>query len=76
MANSGEFDAALGQNDADLQAFAAVLEARHGSFAFEIAEFYATWHGQRGDFDRSSAWVEIAETIKTRGIDRLLDHHQ
>ena len=38
----------------DVTFMAEVLEGRHGTFAAEVAEFFATYHGERGDAGR--AW--------------------
>ena len=53
-------------NPAEVDTMASVLEGRHGSFAAEIAEFFAATHGQKGDASRSWAWNIVAETIRRR----------
>jgi hypothetical protein len=45
---------------------AEVLEGRHGSWAAEVAEFFALLHGQKGDALRSWAWNGVAETVRRR----------
>jgi hypothetical protein len=55
----------------DLGAMAEVLEGKHGSFAAGIAEFFALYHGQRGDAGRAWAWTGIAELVRSRERDRL-----
>src|SRR4029079_19392725 len=37
-------------------AMAIVLEARHGIYAAEVADFFSAAHFQKGDEDRSNAW--------------------
>ncbi len=51
---------------ADLECMAEVLEGRHGSWAAEVAEFFALLHGQKGDALRSWAWNGVAETVRRR----------
>ena len=55
----------------DLGAMAEVLEGKHGSVAAGIAEFFALYHGQRGDAGRAWAWTGIAELVRSRERDRL-----
>jgi hypothetical protein len=55
----------------DLGAMAEVLESKHGSFAAGIAEFFALYHGQRGDAGRAWAWTGVAELVRTRERERL-----
>ncbi len=52
-------------------AMAAVLEGRHGQWAADVAEFFATFHGQRGDAGRSWAWGGVAEVVRRRERQRL-----
>jgi hypothetical protein len=49
------------------------MEARHGALAADVADFFALWHGHRGDSSRSSAWSDVAEVIQRRALERLLD---
>ena len=55
----------------DVDAMASVLEGRHGRLAAEIAEFFASLHGNRGDAGRSWAWAGVAQTVRMRERDRL-----
>lgn len=57
----------------DAELMACVLEGRHGSFAAEVAEFFAELHGQKGDARRSRAWTGVAQTVRKREDDRLLE---
>jgi hypothetical protein len=45
---------------------AQVLEGRHGRWAADVADFFSTFHGQRGDAGRSWAWCSVAETVRRR----------
>ena len=55
----------------DVDFMASVLEGRHGLLAAEIAEFFSSLHGNRGDAGRSWAWAGVAETVRMRERDRL-----
>jgi hypothetical protein len=61
-------------NAAEIDTMASVLEARHGGLASEIAEFFATLHGHKGDAPRSWAWNIVAETIRRREQIRQSEH--
>jgi hypothetical protein len=41
----------------EVAAMAAALERRHGAWAADIAEFFATAHRLKGDVSRASAWA-------------------
>lgn len=55
----------------EVEAMACVLEERHGSFAAEVAEFFATHHELSGDAGRCWAWAGVAERIRKREHARL-----
>jgi hypothetical protein len=55
----------------DVGAMAEVLEGRHGSFAAGIADFFATYHGEKGDAGRAWAWTGVAELVRCRERARL-----
>ncbi|MBA2126489.1 hypothetical protein DLM45_09685 [Hyphomicrobium methylovorum] len=55
----------------DVNAMAEVLEGKHGAWAASIADFFAVYHGERGDANRSSAWSGVAELVRNRERDRL-----
>lgn len=55
----------------DVAAMAEVLEGRHGVFAAEVAEFFATYHGEKGDAGRAWAWSGVAELVRNRERARL-----
>ncbi|WP_041317592.1 hypothetical protein [Hyphomicrobium nitrativorans] len=67
-----------GQNDElladvpDSELMAVVLEGRHGSYAAEVAEFFALLHRQLGDRGRSQAWGGVARLVRRREHDRML----
>ena len=50
----------------DVEFMAATLEARHGTMAAEVAEFFSTAHCQQGDAGRSWAWAGVAELVRKR----------
>jgi hypothetical protein len=55
----------------DIGAIAEVLEGRHGSFAAAIADFFAIYHGEKGDAGRAWAWSGVAEAVRNRERARL-----
>jgi hypothetical protein len=59
----------------DAELMAVVLEGRHGSFAAEVAEFFALLHTQLGDESRSKAWGGVASTVRRRTEDRMHANH-
>ena len=57
----------------DLGSMAEVLESKHGLHAAGVAEFFALYHGQKGDAGRAWAWTSVAELVRTRERDRLIE---
>ena len=55
----------------DLGAMAEVLESKHGFFAAGIADFFALYHGQKGDVGRAWAWTGVAELVRSRERERI-----
>ncbi|HEY8129542.1 MAG TPA: hypothetical protein VIF39_12675 [Hyphomicrobium sp.] len=55
----------------DLGAMAEVLESKHGSQAAGIADFFALYHGQKGDAGRAWAWTGVAELVRSRERERI-----
>jgi hypothetical protein len=55
----------------DVDFMASVLEGRHGLYAAEVAEFFSSLHGERGDAGRSWAWAGVAETVRIRERHRV-----
>jgi hypothetical protein len=58
----------------DVGAMAEVLESKHGAFAAGIADFFATYHGEKGDAGRAWAWSGVAELVRNRERARLKDN--
>lgn len=56
----------------DAELMAVVLEGRHGTFAADVAEFFALLHRQLGDASRSRAWGGVARMVRRREHDRML----
>jgi hypothetical protein len=57
----------------EAELMAVVLEGRHGNFAAEVAEFFATLHRQCGDQGRSRAWSGVANAVRKREQERLIE---
>jgi hypothetical protein len=55
----------------DVGAMAEILESKHGALAAKIAEFFALYHGQKGDAGRAWAWSGVAELVRNRERARL-----
>jgi hypothetical protein len=55
----------------DVCAMAEVLEGKHGSLAAEIADFFAIYHGEKGDAGRAWVWSGVAELVRNRERARL-----
>jgi len=55
----------------DAELMAVVLEGRHGTFAADVAEFFALLHRQLGDVSRSKSWIGVARMVRLRESDRL-----
>lgn len=55
----------------DVCAMAEVLEGRHGMHAADIADFFATYHGENGDAGRAWAWRAVGELVRNRARARL-----
>lgn len=64
----GEADATPTPNDVKFMAEA--LEGCHGVWAIEIANFFSSYHGGKGDAGRAWAWGGVAELLRTRERDR------
>jgi hypothetical protein len=50
----------------EVEAMVVVLEGRHGAWAADVAEFFSTMHGLKGDAGRSWAWAGVAELVRRR----------
>lgn len=58
----------------EFEAMAVVLEAKHGRYAAEVADFFASFHVGNGDTQRSIAWADVAELVRER--ERLRLQHE
>lgn len=58
----------------DVDFMASVLEGRHGLHAADVAEFFSSLHGERGDAGRSWAWAGVAEIVRIRERHRVTGH--
>jgi hypothetical protein len=50
----------------EVETMASVLEGRHGVWAADVADFFATFHSLKGDAARSWAWAGVAEVARRR----------
>ncbi|MDX2259314.1 MAG: hypothetical protein NW205_10420 [Hyphomicrobiaceae bacterium] len=55
----------------EVEFMAATLEARHGQYAADVAEFFSSLHHQSGDAGRCWAWAGVAELVRKRTLSRL-----
>ena len=55
----------------ELETMAIVLEARHGTYATHVADFFATAHDQEGDPTRGCAWSKVATLLRRRELARM-----
>jgi hypothetical protein len=55
----------------DVSVMAEVLEGRHGVLAADVAEFFASYHSEKGDAGRAWAWSGVAELVRNRERARL-----
>jgi hypothetical protein len=60
-------------DEPEYDAMASVLEAKHGLHAADVADFFSAVHYRNGDQKRSLAWADVAERVRDRQRDRLLD---
>lgn len=70
-AESWHPDADVTPTPREVHVMAEVLEARHGVYAAEVAEFFSTMHSLRGDAGRCWAWAGVAETVRVRTEARM-----
>jgi hypothetical protein len=59
-------------DEPEFDAMVSVLEAMHGLYAAEVADFFAALHFKTGDASRSTAWADVAERVRERQADRML----
>lgn len=70
MANIWQEKPSIDEPESD--AMASVLEAMHGLYAAEVADFFSDLHFKTGDRQRSIAWANVAERLRERQQDRML----
>ena len=51
---------------ADVHHVAVALESQHGVHAVSVAEFFSTFHSNRGDVSRAWAWKGVAALVRQR----------
>jgi hypothetical protein len=71
MASGWHFQANATPTPGEVEAMVAVLEGRHGAWAAEVAEFFATLHSLKGDAGRSGAWAGVADLARRKAEARL-----
>lgn len=59
-------------DDPESDAMAGVLEAMHGLYAAEVADFFSALHFKTGDASRSLAWADVAQRVRERQQNRML----
>jgi hypothetical protein len=57
----------------EVEAVVVALEGQHGTWAADIAEFFSTAHGLKGDAGRSWAWAGVAAMVRRRAKARALE---
>jgi len=50
----------------EVETMVSVLESRHGAWAADVADFFATFHNLKGDARRSRAWASVAKAARRR----------
>lgn len=55
----------------DVTSMVEVLEGRHGQLAANVAEFFSTMHGTKGDAGRAWAWAGVAAMVRQREKQRV-----
>jgi hypothetical protein len=73
MASGWNFHDDATPTPGEVEAMVAVLEGRHGMWAADVAEFFATMHSMKGDAGRSWAWAGVADLVRRRAEARLLE---
>ena len=58
----------------EVETMVSVLEGRHGAWAADVADFFATFHSLKGDAARSWAWAGVAEVARRRAEARESEH--
>lgn len=73
MSSGWHFNGQVTPSEGEMDAMASVLEGRHGIWAAEVAEFFATAHSLRGDKSRSGAWSGVADSVRRKAEERLAE---
>jgi hypothetical protein len=76
MASGWHFKEDATPTPGEVEAMVVVLEGRHGVLAAEVAEFFSTLHGLKGDAGRSWAWAGVADMARRRAEARLDEQNQ
>jgi hypothetical protein len=71
MRFNSQFGGNAAQGAGDVDELVRLLEGRHGVWAADVAEFFATLHGLSGNAGRSLGWAAVAEFIRHRAEVRL-----
>lgn len=64
---SGE---AADESEHEHECMAATLEAQHGIYAAEVADFFSNTHHQQGNAIRAWAWAGVANLVRRRARER------
>lgn len=73
MASGWNFQENATPTPGEVEAMVAVLEGRHGAWAADVADFFSTLHGLKGDAGRSWAWAGVAEMARRKAEARLVE---
>jgi len=55
----------------EVDMMAAVLEARHGVHADEVAQFFSDWNAHNGEAARAWAWKAVCAQLRRRTHERV-----
>lgn len=58
-------------DEPEFDTMVSVLEAMHGLYAAEVADFFSALLHQQGDATRSVAWADVAERVRERQRERM-----
>lgn len=75
MASGWHFHEDTTPTPGEVEAMVAVLEGRHGAWAADVAEFFATLHSLKGDVGRSWAWAGVAEMARRKAEARVREQY-
>lgn len=60
------YDSDATPTPADVHHVAIALESQHGVHAVNVAEFFSSFHSNRGDVSRAWAWKGVAALVRQR----------